>query len=355
MADESQDDKTEPATPRKIEMARSEGRVLKSQEVNAAAMIAASVFIMAFWAPVFLRKITVLTWALHGNAGAFELTTATTYAYFVAGLKYLVLLLLPLVLPLVVVAAGVNVMQVGFLLSGKALLPKLDKLNPISGLKRLFSAQGAAELIKSLLKIVSISTVAFLTIRSRFDDLLAASASVGLFLSTVSNVTLHLGIHVAMALAVLALADYLFQRWQFQRSLRMTKKEVTEEQKQSEGDPQVKGKLRGLMRQMSRRRMLSDTARADVVVTNPIHVAVALQYDPSRAGAPLVVAKGMRRLAEKIKAIARENDVPIVENPPVARQLYRLVDVGDVIPASLFKAVAEILAFVYRLKSRRVG
>jgi flagellar biosynthetic protein FlhB len=355
MADESQDDKTEPATPRKIEMARSEGRVLKSQEVNAAAMVGASMLIMAFWAPLFLRKISALAWAIHGNAGGLELTTTSVYTYFVTGLEHLGLLMLPLIVPLVVVAVGANVMQIGFLLSGKALLPKLEKLNPISGIKRLFSAQGAAELVKSLLKIFAIATVGVLTIRARFDDLIAASESVGLLLATIGDVTLHLGIHVALALVVIAIADYLFQRWQFLRSLRMTKKEVTEEQKQSEGDPHVKGKLRGLMRQMSRRRMLTDTASADVVVTNPVHVAVALRYDTARSGAPIVVAKGMRRLAEKIKAVAREADVPIVENPPVARQLYKLVDVGDAIPSSLFKAVAEILAFVYRLRGRRVS
>lgn len=355
MADESQDDKTEEATPRKIEKAREEGRVLKSQEVNAAAMIAASIVLLGFWGPLFLRKLVAISVATHGNVGAFELTPATTYAYFITGLQQLVLLLLPLIIPLVVIAAAINIAQIGFLVSGKALLPKLDKLNPINGIKKLFSAQGAAELVKSFLKIVAISMVAFLTIRASFGTLLAATGSPGMFISTVGRTAFKLGLNVALAMAILAVFDYLFQRWQFFRQLRMTKKEVTEEQRQAEGDPQVKGKVRGLMRQLSRQRQLADTRNADVVITNPVHVAVALRYELLGGGAPVVVAKGMRRMAEKIKQVAREHDVPIVENPPVARQLYRLVDVGDSIPSSMFKAVAEILAFVYRLKNRRVS
>jgi flagellar biosynthetic protein FlhB len=265
-------------------------------------------------------------------------------------------LLAPLLLPLLLAALGVNVAQVGFNLSLKPLQPSLSKLNPINGMKRLFGPKGLVELGKSLFKIVVIGTVGTLTIRDKLPELLALSGTtVGIYLETVSGVVLLLGIRVVAALIVLSILDFTYQRYQHRKGLKMTKQEVKDELKQSEGDPMVKGRLRALMRQMARDRMMEGIKRADVVVTNPIHVAVALRYDPAKAGAPMVVAKGARKMAQRIKDIAREHEVPIVENPPLARQLFKLADVGDLVPASLYKAVAEVLAFVYRLKGRRVS
>ncbi len=356
MADDAYEDRTEPATPKKREKARQEGKVARSQEVSAALILLAGMAFLAFWGPFFLAKMRGLAWALHGNAGTLVVSSDTVYPQFLSLTRFLGVLLLPMVLPLVVVAIGANVMQVGFLFTPKPLEPRLGSLNPLNGIKRIVSARGVAELVKSFLKIGIIGSIAYLTIRSRFDDLLGlAGATTTVFLKTVGGIGLELGLRVALVLCVLAIFDYAFQRWQFERTIRMSKKEISDEYRQSEGDPHVKGKVRSLMRQMARRRMYADAAKADVVVTNPVHVAVALRYDPKRFGAPIVVAKGMRRIAEKIKEIARAHDVVIVENAPLARQLHRLVEVGETIPISLYKAVAEVLAFVYRLKGRRVS
>ncbi len=356
MAEESYEDRNEPATPKKREKARQEGKVARSQEVSASLILMAGLLLLSVWGPHFIGNMRGLIWMLQGNATDFTLTTESFYPQFIAFLKFFAVLILPMAIPLAVVAIGSNVMQVGFLVTAKPLEPKLDSLNPVNGIKRIFSAKGLFELGKSLIKIAIIASIAYLTIRGRFEDLVGlAGTTTTEFLKTVGEVGLELGLRTALALCILAIIDYAFQRWQFEKSIRMSKKELTDEFKQSEGDPHVKSKVRSLMRQMSRNRMLSDTADADVVVTNPIHVAVALRYDPERDSAPVVVAKGMRRLAEKIKEIARTNDVAIVENPPLARQLHRVVEVGDAIPMSLYKAVAEVLAFVYRLKRQRVG
>jgi flagellar biosynthetic protein FlhB len=312
--------------------------------------------LFAYWGPVFVDRVQLLTRELHGRAAEWPITQESIYTYFLAGVKFIGILLLPLVLPLVVIAAGANVAQVGFLFTTKPLMPRLDALNPINGAKRIVSLQGLVELVKSFVKIGIIAGISFLTIRGRFDELLRLSgAPPGVFLGVVGHVALELGIRVALALAVLAVFDYAFQRWQFERSIKMSRKEIEDELKQGEGDPHVRARVRGLMRLHARRRMLADTAKADVVVTNPVHVAVALAYNPKAAGAPTVVAKGMRRMAERIKEIARAHDVPIVERPELARSLYRLAQIGDQIPVSLYRAVAEVLALVYRIRSTRIA
>jgi len=355
MADDA-GDKTEEPTARKLAKARSEGKVAKSQEINTTVMLAVALGVLLVWAPFFLRQMVALFWATQGKAHTFELTADAVPGLFHAGILFVAAILIPLLIPLAFAALGVNVAQVGFNLSLKPLQPSLSKLNPMSGIKRLFGVKGLVELGKSLFKIGVIATVAFLTIREKLPEILSLSGTtVGIYLETVCSVVLLLGLRVVIALIVLSILDYLFQRHQHKKELKMTKQEVKDEMKQSEGDPAVKGKLRGLMRQMARDRMLEAIKRADVVVTNPVHVAVALRYDPAKAGAPEVVAKGARKMAQRIKDIAREHDVPIVENPPLARQLFKLTDVGDLVPSSLYKAVAEVLAFVYRLKGRRVS
>lgn len=354
MADDA-GDKTEEPTAKKLAQARSEGKVAKSQEINTTVMLAVSLGLLLVWAPFFLRQMVSLFWATQGRAHTFELTPDQVPGLFHAGILFVGTLLIPLVIPLALAALGVNVAQVGFNLSLKPLQPSLSKLNPMNGIKRLFGVKGLVELGKSLFKIGVIATVAFLTIREKLPVILSLSGTtVGQYLETVCAVTLLLGLRVVIALIVLSVLDFLFQRHQHRKELKMTKQEVKDEMKQSEGDPAVKGKVRGLMRQMARDRMLEAIKRADVVVTNPVHVAVALRYDPAKAGAPEVVAKGARKMAQRIKDIAREHEVPIVENPPLARQLFKLTEVGDLVPSSLYKAVAEVLAFVYRLKGRRV-
>jgi flagellar biosynthetic protein FlhB len=358
VADESFDEKTEPATARQIERARSEGRVLRSQDLTSAAMLAAAVVVLVMWVPFFLDALGSLTWTLHRHADSFDLTSdgLPGLAWLAAGWGFKVLA--PICLPLAAVALLANLLQVGPLLSPKALALKLEHLDPIKGAKRLVSIRGFVELVKSLVKVVLVALVALVTIQSEQAELMALDQmSVREASSILGGVSMHLLINVAAAFAGIAVLDYLFQRWHYLRGLRMSKREVQDEMKQSDGDPFVRGRVRGLMRELSRRRMLDDVATATVVITNPIHVAVALRYQAGRDDAPIVVAKGMRKIAARIRERAGEHDVPIVENPPLARQLNRSVRVGGHVPTALYRAVAEVLAFVYQVRNpaRRSG
>jgi len=263
------------------------------------------------------------------------------------------LLLAPLAGTLVVVALGVNFAQVGFVLSWKPLAPKLSALSPTRGFGRIFSKQGGVELVKSLIKVALIAGIAWLTLRHEFAQLTARIGSDPLptYLQA-ATVLLKLGLRVGLALLVLALFDYAFQRWDFEKSIMMSVKEVEEELRQTEGDPRLRARVRSVQREMARRRMMAKVPEADVVVTNPTHLAVALRYDRETMRAPTVIAKGERYLAQRIRELAEQHDVPIVEDKPLARLLYK-VEIEHEIPAALFRAVAELLAYVYRLQARR--
>jgi flagellar biosynthetic protein FlhB len=249
------------------------------------------------------------------------------------------------------IAAGLP--QVGFHITTKVLLPKANRISPASGLKRLFSANGLVESLKSLGKILLVGWIAYTTIRPEIPlfPLLCNRPLMGA-LSYSAFIAFKLVIRVWVALVLLAFLDYLFQRWNFERELRMTKQEVKEEAKETEGDPHVKARVRSVQMNMARRRMMQEVLSADVVITNPDHVAVALRYDRQNEMAPLVVAKGAGALCERIKQIAREHSVPVVEKPPLARLLYKQVELGREIPIEVYRVVAEILSYVYRLKGK---
>lgn len=244
-----------------------------------------------------------------------------------------------------------SVLQVGIQVTG--LKFQGSRLNPLSGLKRIFSKNGLAELIKGLFKMGVIGFISYISISSVAGELLALSKVPleGVFSFNFQLLTTIFG-RVTLALVVLAVFDFLFQRWNFEQQLKMTKMEMKEEMKQTEGDPQLRSRVRQVQRDISRARMMQNVPKADVVVTNPTHFAVALEYDREAMFAPKVSAKGADFMAERIKAIARENNVPIMENPVVAREIFHNVDIGQEVPEKFFRAVAEILAFVYRLKGK---
>ena len=257
---------------------------------------------------------------------------------------------------LAILAAGVcaHVAQFGFLFTTESLTPKMSRLSPINGLKRLFSLRSLVELAKSVLKVVTVGTAAFILIRSELHVV------PGLVLSSVVDILAFTGwvafkicLGACGALIILAALDYAYQRWEHEKNLRMTKQEVKDEYKQTEGDPKVKARIRSIQLETARRRMMEAVPEADVVITNPTHLAVALRFDGTKMAAPCVVAKGAGHVAERIKQIAAEHGVPIVENRPLARTLIKTVDIGASIPAELYKAVAQILAYVYRLKGIR--
>jgi flagellar biosynthesis protein FlhB len=345
--------KTEKPTPRRREKARQEGSVAKSQELNSAAvLIGSSLFLLWFGGYMFhgLQQIMI---TIFKQMGRVEITMGSLQVYLWQGMKSIGLLLAPLFLAVMAVGFLANVVQVGFKVTPKYAYPKWERLNPMKGFGRLFSVHSLMELGKSLLKIGLIGLIVYLTIAGQFAHIYSLCRipieSLG---QEVGSMLGRVFLIASLAMMGIGVLDYLFNRHQHEKSLKMTKEEIKEESKQAEGDPQIKGKIREVMIKMSFRRMMKKLPEADVVITNPTHIAVALKYDRKKNLAPICVAKGARKVAERIKEVAREHNIPIVENPPLARALFKGVDVGQEIPLELYKAVAEVLAFVYRLKRK---
>jgi flagellar biosynthetic protein FlhB len=245
-----------------------------------------------------------------------------------------------------------NYIQVKWVVSTKPMAPKLSKMSPISGFKRIFSKNTLFELFKSILKIGLICYIAYTSLRDEAGDIYVLyDLSLRQALALVGTLIINVGLKISIVYLIVAILDYAYQKHTFNEDMKMTKQEVKDEYKNTEGDPQVKGQQKRRMQEASRRRMMQDVPKADVVITNPTHLAVALQYDAEKNPAPVVLAKGEDYLAQKIKEVARENDIQIVENKPLARMLYHNVEVGEQIPPELYQAVAEVLAAVYRAKT----
>lgn len=260
----------------------------------------------------------------------------------------------PLVLTALLLGVAVNLLQTGFVASWQGLVPDFTRLNPLTGLYRIVSGRGLVETLKAIGKLAIVGYIAYSTLSGSYPELLATiRQDIPTILAFAGDLLYRLALRIALFLLVLAAADYGYQRWAFERSIRMTRAEVKQEFKQMEGDPQIKSRIRARQRQMARRRMMEAVPKADVVLTNPTHFAVALRYDAATMGAPQVVAKGADLLAARIRDLAREHDVPLVQNPALARALYRSVEVGREIPAEFYAAVAEVLAFVYQIDARR--
>lgn len=352
-------EKTEPASEKKLQDARKEGQVAKSREIANALGILALFLVLKFWVGTMGSQFL----------GVFEnvyvdLPTAVIQWNGFLPQKDLMVLCRDMVMNIVVIIAPTiivafivaflsDVIQVKWMVTSKPLMPKLSKISPISGFKRMFSLNAVVELIKSIAKIGIIGLVSYNYLKDKTEvifilydmPLMQAIALAG-------DMVTGLGIQIAVIYMILALADYIYQKVKFSRDMRMTKQELKEEYKQQEGDPQVKGRIRQKMREVSQRRMMQNLPQADVVITNPTHYAVAIKYDPEVADAPIVIAKGENYLAQKIKAVAKEHQIEIVENKPLARMLYANVEVGGMVPPELYQAVAEVLAFVYHLKGK---
>lgn len=244
-------------------------------------------------------------------------------------------------------------LQFKFQISTKPLQPKFSKLNPVSGMKKLFSKEKIVELIKSIAKIILIMAVVYNTIKGdwvylvKFYQMPLTQA-----IELIGSIVINMGLKISLVFMVIAFADLFYQRWKFHEDIKMSKQEVKDEYKNAEGDPQIKGKIRQKMREASQRRMMQDVPKADVVITNPTHYAVAIRYDANEGSAPKVLAKGADFVAQKIKEIARENNVEIVENKPLARMLYANVEIGQEVPPELYQSVAEVLALVYKMQGR---
>ena len=349
---ESTDEKSEAPSSKRREEAKQDGNLARSTEVNSVMVLLTALLVLRAFIPHMYREFGALFSSTYGLIG----TTNISQQELVSIVRGSIITAGRLTLPIAfsILAAGViaNIVQVGFLITGKPLIPKFEKINPLAGFKRLFSMRSLVEMVKNIGKVAIIGWVAYLTFKGEFREMLSLSNySVAMIAIFLLKVAFKMFLRVGLVLIVLAILDYAYQKFEHEKKLKMTKQELKEERKQMEGDPKVKARVKSLHMEMARRRMMKEVPQATVVVTNPTYIAIAIRYEAGEMDAPLILAKGKRHIAEKIKEIARENKVPVVEDKPLARAMYDKVDVGDSVPVEFFSAVAEILAYVYRLKN----
>lgn len=349
-------EKTEDATTKKLSDARKEGQVARSMELTTAAGLMSFFLVLRIFVSSigssFLESFSKSYHMIDLYAKEeFTISKGTSLISDV-GIDILTICM-PVLIVGVVVAFAVNLLQVKWKITGKPLQPKFNKINPISGFKKILSRDKIMELIKALLKIIVISILAYNEFKDQIDDLyiLYQIESLNTVIALIGNIVINFGIKVSVLLLIIGLSDFIYQKMKFKKDMRMSKQEIKDEFKQSEGDPHVKGMIKQKMRAASQRRMMQRLPEADVVITNPTHFACAIIYDKEASQAPILVAKGADYLAGKIKEIAKENNIPIVENKPLARMLYYNVDLEAEIPQELYQMAAEVLAYVYGLKN----
>ncbi len=348
-------EKTEPATPRRREEARKKGQVAKSGEVGTAFMVLAAFFFLNALGPYMGRQLKEMVQYYLENMASWNGDSLGFQQMFLVGLGKLGLIVGPVLLGFLVIGALSQVMQVGFHASGEALTPKFSRINPVEGFKRIFSRRALVEFVKSLAKVALVGYLVYRQVRHNLEWLPQISLfNLGDGISLITNSIYRMGLQVGLFLLVIAAADYWWQRREFEDSIKMSKEEIKEEYKQMEGDPLVRSKIRQRQRQMASRRMMQAIPTADVIITNPTHYAIAVRYTPGEMGAPQVVAKGMGLIAQRIKEEGKKHDIATVENPALAQALYKTTEIGQEIPADLYPAVAEVLAFVYRLRRKTI-
>lgn len=353
MPEKDKDRRTEPATPKRRQEAREKGQVAQSNEINTVFVLLSTLTVFYFLGNNMILRMKELMHGLLSFSGQNEMVKMDIYNYMLFSMNKIAIILIPIFAAVVISGIVSQLVQVGFLYTLEPLKPKFSKINPVEGFKRLFSKKALLNLFKSVFKIIGLGICAFFAVKEEFETIPALInlgadqliVYIGLISFRIFKYTLGLFI-------IIAAADYIFVRREYENDLKMTKEEVKEEFKQSEGDPLVKGKIRSVQRELAKKRMLSEVPKADVVITNPTTLAVAIIYNPKKHDAPQVIAKGKGFLAERIKEIAKKNAVPIMENKPLARALFKVAEVGMEVPPSLYKAVAEVLAFIYRIKGK---
>ncbi|MDF2951097.1 MAG: hypothetical protein K0S18_680 [Anaerocolumna sp.] len=349
-------EKTEPATSKKLSDARSEGQVARSTDlITAASLLGLFLTIKIFITYIYNNFISTFN-LIYGNL---DKLTREDFTNVTASLllREVIVLLIKIILPVLVIgfliAFTLNLYQVKWKISTKPLKPKLSGLNPIKGFKKIFSKDKVVDLIKEILKITAIIYVVYnILTKENFSIFDLYDIELYQAIIFIGNIIIKLGIDISLVFLFIGLGDLFYQKFKFQKDMKMTKQEVKDEYKQTEGDPQIKGKIRAKMREASQRRMMQKLPEADVIITNPTHFAAAIKYDKETADAPILIAKGADYLAQKIKEVARENKIEIVENKPLARMLYYNVEIGNEIPPELYQMTAEVLAYVYALKNK---
>lgn len=347
-------EKTEKATPKKRQDSRKKGQVAKSMDITSSLILLGTICCLIMLGPYFSSNISGMFSDVFTHRLNMEVSKQNIYSLFMAYAIEILKFLAPIFVIVFVVVFAASYVQFGWLLTGEPLKPKFSKLNPISGMKNIFGLRSIVEFAKSSTKLLIVGLVVYMVIIAEKDEFLKlASVPIQDIFSYVAGLVVRLGIFVAVLLFVLAIGDYMYQKYEYEKNLKMSKQDIKDEHKNSEGDPLIKGKIRERQRRMAIMRMMQEVPNADVIVTNPTHFAVALKYDSSKMDAPKVVAKGQDYLALRIREIAKEHNVMTMENKPLARALYERTEVGDSVPADMFQAVAEVLAYVYRLRGRR--
>lgn len=357
---ENKDNKTEKATPKRKDEARKKGQVAMSRDVVTAAILLGGVGLLGALMPLGFERLTDTVrnglWLSAAQVARDGLTVEQVTTILLRSAMTVLTLTLPIIGSILLIGSAASVAQTGFLWKSDGIQLELARINPLKGLARLFSLRSVMELVKGLLKIAVITGVGLYVVR---HDVLRIPGLMDFDLAAILGMTGWLALKIALAvcgvIVMLGGLDYFYQRYEWERSLRMSKEEIKEEHKSAEGDPLIKSRVRTAQRDLSRNRMMAAVKTADVVVTNPTHLAVALKYDSTRMAAPFVVAKGAGLVAERIRELARHHGVPVVEHKFVARTIFKMVEIGKEIPADLYRAVAEILAFVYRARGHGVG
>lgn len=351
-------EKTEPATAKKLKDAREDGKVTKSKELTAAFdLIVLFLVLKIFISFVGERLVGIFDYVYSRMPDFLEINStgvsSVAASHYMADiLLQMLLTMLPFLLFGFVITFLVSVVQVGWKVTGKPLKPDLNKFNPINGFKRIISKDSLFELLKSIIKIAVIFWVAYSRVKNHKEELfILYEIPLNQAIALIGSVIIDTGLYISIVYLVIGFADFAYQKHKFNEDMKMTKQEVKDEFKNTEGDPQIKGRQRRKMQETSQRRMMHDVPKADVVITNPTHLAVAVKYDADVNTAPVVLAKGEEYVAQKIKEVARENNIDIVENKPLARMLYHNVDIGAEIPPELYQAVAEVLAAIYKARN----
>ncbi len=347
-------EKTEKATPKKRQDERRKGRVAKSQDINTAILLALCFFALFIFGGKMLETMLMFYVEAFTNFIHWDVTPDTVQNVFNGATLEAAKVIAPIMLVAIIAGFSSNLIQTrGFLISSEPLKFDLKRIDPIQGAKRIFSIRALVELLKSFLKITVVGVITFAVIWYFKDEVLMlvfknAESAIMLF----GRVAIVMGFAATIALLFLAVLDYLYQRYDFEKNIRMSKQDIKDEFKNIEGDPLIKSKIKERQRLIATRRMMAEVPEADVVITNPTHYAVALKYDEEKASAPLVVAKGVNHVARRIREIAEEHDIVTVENKPLARSLYQMVEIGEEIPEEFYQAVAEVLAYVYQLENK---
>lgn len=348
-------DKTEDPTPHRLREAREKGQIAKSREITVAFVLLLSYFLFKYLGGFMWGNLTEAARVIFNyipEARNFNVAFAG-YILLIA-LRALALTVLPIFGIAFISTLIAEALQTGFVFSADPLSPKIDKLNPLQGFKKMFGLQGIVELFKSLIKIGIIFYISWNVAKEELPSIiLLIEAQPWDAIVLGGSIAYKIAIRVGMFYIAVAILDYMYRRWEYMKNLKMSKQEVKEEYKRLEGDPMVKQRMRDLQRQVSQQRMMSAVPQADVVVTNPTHIAVALKYNTKTMKAPLLLAKGERKIAEQIRRIAEEHEISIVENEPLARSIYRTTRVNREVPRDLYQAVAEVLAYIYKIKRDR--